>query len=203
MLKWLVLILLAVSGSLLAQTLDDQYEKLPWPNTFELGYFRVSVPGIPIQDAFGYTGEYLIGSRWGAEWSVAAGDRYFHAGFGSIIGPIAILLNNCRIVGSSGIVYLVIAGFTLAEHTNYHIPLGRGVQWVPYVSLYKWRSFDYPAFETGEGTSTWSLGMKLSLIHREKWFVNFFGEAGMLYYKSTPSIVIFGVNVGYFTRSNN
>ncbi|HQR43681.1 MAG TPA: hypothetical protein PLX97_13395, partial [Gemmatales bacterium] len=94
--KLLALLLVASMAPVFGQNTTEPTDgdKLPWPNTFSLGYFQATLPGVPLQHVFGYNGEYLVGSNWGFEWSIAAGDRYFQAGFASFIGPIAILLHN-------------------------------------------------------------------------------------------------------------
>lgn len=200
--RLLALLLVVSTAPALAQTPTDYAaaDKLPWPNTFALGYFQATLPGVPLQHVFGYNGEYLIGSKWGIEWSVAAGDRYFHAGFGSIVGPILILLHNNTSIKSGPIAIFVTAAFTAAEQTNFHIPLARGLELVPFVSLYRFTSISeipgYPA----DGTGSWSVGMKIAVTYREKWFLHFIGEAGRLYHEGTPSLVLVGVSAGFISR---
>lgn len=200
--KLLALLLVVSTAPVVAQTATElaAFEKLPWPNTFALGYFQATLPQVPTQHVFGYNGEYLIGSKWGIEWSVAGGDKYLHAGFGSIVGPIIILLHNNTAIKSGPMVILVTAAFTAAEQTNFHIPIVRGLELVPFVSLYKFRSIqDIPGYPV-DGTASWSVGMKVSLTYREKWFANFVAEAGRLYHEGTPSIVLVGVSIGFFSR---
>lgn len=177
----------------------DTSDKLPWPNNLSFSYYRVNIDRIAPQDAFGFNAEYYIGRRWGVEWSIAFADQYAHLGLGSFCGPLVIWLHNKNIAPGGYFFVLTMAVLSALEQTNYHIPLARGIELVPYVSIWKGRIINAPEYKD-EGGGSWSGGLRLSIIVRRTVFLNISAEGGKLYAPGTPAIVLYGINLGYIFR---
>ncbi len=195
----LLLILVSLHHPVRSQATIDTSNKLPWPNNLSFSYYRVNIDRIAPQDAFGFNAEYYVGRRWGIEWSIAFADQYAQLGLGSVCGPIAIWLHNKDIAPSGYFFALTMAILSALEQTNYHIPLARGMELVPYVSVWKGRIVDAPDYKDESGGS-WSGGLRLSIIVRRMVFLNISAEGGKLYAPGTPAIVLYGVNLGYILK---
>ncbi|MBL7848882.1 MAG: hypothetical protein JNL40_15545 [Cyclobacteriaceae bacterium] len=194
----LLLILLSIHHPVRGQATIDTSTKLPWPNDLSFSYYRMNIDRIAPQDAFGFNAEYYIGNRWGIEWSFVVSEQYIQFGGGSFFTPIAIWFHNKNIVRSGTLFIFSMALLSALEHTNYHIPLARGIELVPYVSVLKglYQSKDYDA----EIAGFWSGGLRLSFIVRRTVFLNISAEGGKLYEPGTPAIVQYGINLGYIFR---
>lgn len=138
--------------------------------------------------AFGITGEYMLGDHVGIEFSAAGAKDYFQFGTGAILFPIALLISGTDSDGDGNSFLLFLIGIaSLFEHTNYHIPLNKNIELVPYVSLLKVRYMYEPESEFDEYIfASWSIGTKLGFRFNNNLFINASVEGSQLYYSGRP-----------------
>ena len=150
--------------------------------------------------AYGITGEYMLGKHVGIEFSVAGAKDYFHFGTGAILFPVALLLSGSDSDGD-GLLLFLIGIASLFEHTNYHIPLSKNIELVPYVSLLRLRYMYQPDSEFDEEVfASWSLGTKLGFRFNNNLFINASVEASQLYYSGRPKGIQTGIHIGYIFK---
>ena len=155
--------------------------------------------------AFGITGEYMLGNHLGVEFSAAGGKDYFQIGTGAILFPVALLLNSGDTDGDGDSFLLFLVGIaSLFEHTNYHIPLNKNIELVPYVSLLKIRYMYEPDSEFNEHIfASWSIGTKLGFRFNNNLFINATVEGSQLYYSGRPRGIQTGIHIGYIFKSKD
>lgn len=153
---------------------------------------------------YGLTGEYMFGKHVGIEFSAAGGKDYFQLGTGAILFPLAILLSSAD-DGDGDSFLLFLAGLaSLFEHTNYHIPLNKNIELVPFVSLLKIRYMYEPESAYDEYIfASWSLGTKLGFRFNNNLFINATVEGSQLYYSGRPRGIQTGIHIGYIFKNKN
>ena len=152
--------------------------------------------------AYGITGEYMLGKHVGIEFSVAGAKDYFHFGTGAVLFPFALLLSGTD--SDNGLLLFLIGIASLFEHTNYHIPLSKNLELVPYVSLLRLRyMYDPESGFDDEIYASWSLGTKLGYRFNNNLFINASVEGSQLYYSGRPRGIQTGIHIGYIFKNKN
>lgn len=154
---------------------------------------------------YGITGEYMLGDHVGIEFSAAGANDYFQFGTGAILFPIALLISGADSDGDGDSFLLFLAGIaSLFEHTNYHIPLNKNIELVPFVSLLKIRYMYQPESVFNEYIfASWSIGTKLGFRFNNNLFMNATVEGSQLYYSGRPRGIQTGIHIGYIFKSKN
>ncbi|MBX2945785.1 MAG: hypothetical protein KF725_08115 [Cyclobacteriaceae bacterium] len=171
---------------------------------------RADFQGFRAYNAIGIRGEVMLTKVWGIETGLAGGQDYFHLNPGTVVAPMLILFlaisNGSESEGSlGGLALLLLSIASMAEHSNFHIPLGGGVEVVPFFSLIRYRyMYDMQLSPAGgHNYASWSVGSKLSFISSKNWLVNASIERSQLYYPGRPYGIHAGINIGYIFRSKS
>ncbi|HRJ31702.1 MAG TPA: hypothetical protein PLV21_13395 [Cyclobacteriaceae bacterium] len=171
---------------------------------------RMDFQGFNPYNAVGLRGEVMLNNVWGIETGLAGGQDYFHLNPGTVVAPMLILFlaiyNGNESEGSlGGLALLLLSIASMAEHSNFHIPLGGGVEVVPFFSLIRYRyMYDMQLSPAGgHNYASWSVGSKLSFISSKNWLVNASVERSQLYYPGRPYGIHAGINIGYIFRSKS
>ena len=205
MLKHVVLILILYSFQSFGQTQKDDWIIGPT-------YYHVQYDAFEPRNAFGINAEYRFAKRFGFELSIAGGKDYLHYGMGSVlVPPLFVLLKNKE--ERPGFLLLLLEIIACAEQTNFHLPVGKHLEIIPYISILKLR-YIYDSTSVMQDTffASWSVGSKLSILTNKKWAFNFLYEIGNLYQSGdvagqldgSPGIYgqQIGVNVAYIFKSH-
>jgi hypothetical protein len=172
---------------------------------------RADFKGFYPYNAVGIRGEVMLTNIWGIETGLAGGQDYFHLNPGTVVAPMLLLFlvisNNNEGEGSlGGLALLLVSIASMAEHSNFHIHLGSGVELVPFFSLIRYRYMYDPLRQsevTDHNYASWSIGSKLSFVSSKNWLINASVERSQLYYTGRPYGVQAGINIGYVFRSKS
>lgn len=171
---------------------------------------RADFKGFNAYNAVGIRGEVMLTKVWGIETGLAGGQDYFHLNPGTVVAPMLILFlaisNGNESEGSlGGLALLLLSIASMAEHSNFHIHVGGGVEVVPFFSLIRYRyMYDRQLSPVGgHNYGSWSVGSKLSFVSSKNWLVNASIERSQLYYPGRPHALHMGINIGYVFRSKS
>lgn len=203
--KYVVLIMVLWSFQSFGQTQKDDWIMGP-------SYYHIQYDGFESKNAFGINAEYRFAKYFGFELSIAGGKDYLHYGVGSVLLPPLLLFLKPKEDGP-GFVLLLLGIVSCLEQTNFHLPVGKHVEIVPYVSVLKLR-YIYESNSSIQDTyfGSWSAGSKLSIITNNHWAFNFLYEVGNLYQSgdvagqldTTPQVFgqQAGVSIAYILKNN-
>jgi hypothetical protein len=165
-------------------------------------YDHIDFERFPIYNTVGLKGEYMLGKRVGVEFGAMGGKDNFHFGIGTVLAPFFLLLKETEDEKSLGELVLMLAGIiSMLEHTNYHISLTQDIEFIPFLSLMRFRyMYDKDGYYNTSEFLSWSVGSKLSILPRRNWFLNGTIERSQLYYSGRPMGVQVGFNVGYIFK---
>jgi hypothetical protein len=116
---------------------------------------------LPEYYAAGVGVEIMMGKRIGAELGISGGKDYVE----------------------------VKPGLFIIEQVNYHIPVSKRLELIPYFSYFRIRNMyeQNNPIVSSEPFYSWSVGVKLSIIRNNNWLMNLAVERSQLYYPGRPS----------------
>lgn len=125
---------------------------------------------LPEYYAVGAKVEIMMGKRIGAEFGISGGKDYLE----------------------------VRPGLFLIEQVNYHIPLNKKLELIPYFSYFRIRNMyeQNNIIVSSEPFYSWSVGAKLGIVRKNNWVMNLALERSQLYYPERPSGIEAEVSFG-------
>lgn len=202
--KFVVLLLVAIPFLSFGQVQKNDWAVGPTYNNIQYKPFT-------IKNAFGVSAEFRFAKHIGFELSIAGGKDYIHYGVGSVLLPPLLLLGSKE--KGPGFIIFLLQIIACAEQTNFHLPLGKHFEIVPFISILKLR-YIYESTSTIHDTffASWSAGTKFSIITSKTLNFSFSYEISDLYESgnlvgqlNNSSRIFgqqFGVNVAYIFKTH-
>lgn len=142
----------------------------------------IDISGLKSVVAPGIAGELRLNKLIGARYSFAATQDYYHLGSGLLFYPLFLLGDKTD--SPYTVVFLLL---TLFEHTNFHIKLTEGIEWVPYLSLLRIRYlWDENSLYNDSVFASGSIGSSLNFKIGKNWSTALSWDGTQLYRPGRP-----------------
>ena len=190
----LLIIHLFVTSQVKSQSFIKQQVDL----TIGTSISQLSIQTFDVKQPVGIYYEYMVLNGIGVQGSFAAANNYFEFGTGIFSHAILFLMSKGK-GADPGLGWICVPFFF--EHTNFHFPIGKRIEFVPYLSLWRVRYYwqqDTPYSKNMFNSSC--AGAKLTMQVSKSWIVSSFIEGTHVYNSERLKGWQVGLNLGYLYR---
>jgi hypothetical protein len=158
------------------------------------GISQLSIEKFETKLPIGIQHELMLLDGIGVQGSIAATKDYFEFGTGTLSHAILLLISRDD-NPNLGLGWIALPFFF--ENTTFHFRIANGVEFIPYLSLWRVRYYWEPndlyletIFHSG------SIGTKLTLKAGDEWFISSFTEVTYIYGSDRQTGWQAGINIG-------